>query len=291
MSRACVRADGDRARSPGRGAGHGARDLGAPDRGAAGGRAPAGARRMELDGATLSGRSESAALFAAQVARVPDALAVVHGEERLTYGQLDARANQVARALAGAGVAAGDRVAVALERSTALVVAELAVVKAGAAYVPLDAGAPGTRQAIMVADSGAKVVLTVRAATLPAEVIAASGVRRVDVDPHRHRHRYSRWRDCGHGRGYQRCGAGFGARARRCRPRRDRGVRDVYLRVDGLAQRCGGIAARGLPPGREQRLRRSRAGRSGRAGREPGVRCEHVGGVGTAAEWRRGRRD
>src|SRR4029077_9366751 len=74
-----------------------------------------------------------AELFEEQVQRAPDAVAIVDGEKRLSYGELDAQANRVARALQEAGVGAGDRVALALERSIELVVAEVAVVKVGAA--------------------------------------------------------------------------------------------------------------------------------------------------------------
>ena len=102
--------------------------------------------------------------------------------ERVTYGALDARANRLARRLIERGVRAGERVAVCLERSIALVVAELAVVKAGAAYVPLDAVVPGARQALMVTDSAAKTVVTAGASELPPEVLALAGLRRVDVD-------------------------------------------------------------------------------------------------------------
>src|SRR5262249_47858455 len=76
--------------------------------------------------------------FEAQARRDPQALAVVQGEERLTYGELDARANRLAHRLAALGVGPEVRVAICLERSLLRVVAVLAALKAGGAYVPLD---------------------------------------------------------------------------------------------------------------------------------------------------------
>ena len=78
----------------------------------------------------------------------------------MSYAQLDGAANRVAHALRARGVGAGDRVALALARTSALVVAELAVAKAGAVYVPLDRVLPDERQQAMVRDSDAKLILT-----------------------------------------------------------------------------------------------------------------------------------
>ena len=90
----------------------------------------------------------------------PQALAVIDGDVRMSYAQLDGAANRVAHALRARGVGAGDRVALALARTSALVVAELAVAKAGAVYVPLDRVLPDERQQAMVRDSDAKLILT-----------------------------------------------------------------------------------------------------------------------------------
>ncbi|RGC67748.1 Linear gramicidin synthase subunit B [Micromonospora sp. MW-13] len=95
-----------------------------------------------------------------QVERTPDAEAVRHGDRSLTYRQLDEAANRLARALLARGVAGQDRVGVCLTRDVDLVVALLAVLKAGAAYVPLDPAYPPARVAFMTEDSGARVVLT-----------------------------------------------------------------------------------------------------------------------------------
>lgn len=101
-------------------------------------------------------------LFAAQVARTPEAEAVICGAERLSYRELDERANQLAQQLRALGVGPESLVAVLLERSTELVTALLAVLKAGGAYVPLDPACPQERLGFLLADSGAQVLLTDR---------------------------------------------------------------------------------------------------------------------------------
>ncbi|MFF6783531.1 amino acid adenylation domain-containing protein [Streptomyces sp. NPDC012510] len=92
-------------------------------------------------------------LFRAQVARTPDALALVDGEQRLTYTELDARVERTARVLAGMGVGPERTVAVALPRSVDLVVALLAVHRAGGAYLPLDTDQPRERRALMLEEA------------------------------------------------------------------------------------------------------------------------------------------
>jgi amino acid adenylation domain-containing protein len=99
------------------------------------------------------------ALFEAQVARTPDAVAVESEDARLTYAELNGRANQLARQLRSRGVGMGTRVGLCAGRSLELVVATLAIVKAGGAYVPLDSAYPGERLAFMVEDSGLQVLL------------------------------------------------------------------------------------------------------------------------------------
>ncbi|SPL99593.1 unnamed protein product [[Actinomadura] parvosata subsp. kistnae] len=95
--------------------------------------------------------------FAVQVARTPDAVAVEHGGRTLTYAELDARSDRVAARLR---LAPETPVALLMERSPELVVAELAVLKAGGCYVPLDPGQPQARLTWLLEDSGAQVVLT-----------------------------------------------------------------------------------------------------------------------------------
>ncbi|MDR7276984.1 non-ribosomal peptide synthetase [Catenuloplanes atrovinosus] len=98
-------------------------------------------------------------LLAVRADRTPDAVAVVDGARTLTYRELDGLAGRLAARLAGRGVRRGDRVAVMLERSADLLVALLAVWKAGAAYVPVDAGYPAPRVAFMAADAGTSLML------------------------------------------------------------------------------------------------------------------------------------
>src|SRR5208282_5612691 len=117
-------------------------------------------------------------LFEAQAARTPEAVAVVSEGERLTYAELDAKANRLAHHLRSLGVRPDDRVAIALERSIELVIAQLAILKCAAAYVPLDRSAPLQRQAFMIADCEARVVVTAVGAIAP----EMRGVTRVDID-------------------------------------------------------------------------------------------------------------
>jgi amino acid adenylation domain-containing protein len=113
-------------------------------------------------------------LFAEQVQRTPEAVAVVGDEEELSYAQLETRANRLAHKLRSLGVGAEVVVGICVERKVSLVVGLLAILKAGGAYLPLDADYPAERLAYMLADAGAKVVLTQRElrARLPEEVNA-----------------------------------------------------------------------------------------------------------------------
>jgi len=90
----------------------------------------------------------------------PDAVAVVTGTDRLTYGELDAWSDRMAGRLAAAGVSLETRVAVTVPRSVDFVVAALAVLKAGGCYVPVDPAYPRERRALLLADSGAELVIT-----------------------------------------------------------------------------------------------------------------------------------
>ncbi|HET9985574.1 MAG TPA: condensation domain-containing protein, partial [Longimicrobiales bacterium] len=92
--------------------------------------------------------------------RTPDAPALVDGVERLSYAELEARANRVARRLRGLGVGPGAVVGLALERSAEAVVSLLGVLKAGAAYLPLPPELPGARLALLVGEAGVRVVVS-----------------------------------------------------------------------------------------------------------------------------------
>jgi len=109
-------------------------------------------------------------LFEAQAARSGTAVAVVFEGEQLTYAELDQRANQLAHYLRARGVASDDIVGILTERSVEMVVSLLGVLKAGAAYLPLDPSYPPERLSFMLADAGLRFVISHRAteAMLPA---------------------------------------------------------------------------------------------------------------------------
>ncbi|MEV5708584.1 amino acid adenylation domain-containing protein, partial [Actinoallomurus sp. NPDC052274] len=104
-------------------------------------------------------------LFEAQVARTPDAVALVYEGVELTYAEFDARANRLAHHLIERGVGPDTRVALALPRSLDLLIAMYAVVKAGAAYVPVDLDHPADRIAYVLTDTRPTVVITTTGVT------------------------------------------------------------------------------------------------------------------------------
>jgi non-ribosomal peptide synthetase component F len=108
-------------------------------------------------------------LIVAQVERTPDAVAVVFGEKQLTYRELFAQAKKLAAELRKAGAAPDRLIGVCMERSLEMVVALVAILKAGAAYVPLDPEYPAERLSFMMQDAAVPMLLTQEslAATLP----------------------------------------------------------------------------------------------------------------------------
>ncbi|MGW6618207.1 amino acid adenylation domain-containing protein, partial [Streptomyces erythrochromogenes] len=114
-----------------------------------------------------------------RAAASPDAVAVSCGTESLTYGELEVRANRLARFLAASGAGVGDLVALSVERSAQMVVGLLAILKSGAGYVPLDPAYPADRLAYMLEDSGARVLLTHRGLNTGLPV---DGVTVIDLD-------------------------------------------------------------------------------------------------------------
>ncbi|MEW5925956.1 MAG: amino acid adenylation domain-containing protein [Gemmatimonadota bacterium] len=119
-------------------------------------------------------------LFAGQAARTPDAAALGWGGERVTYAQLDRRSARLAGALRRRGVGPEVRVGVCMQRTPEVVVALLAVLRAGGAYVPMDPAYPAERLRHVLADSGAALLLADPAA---AERLGGCGVEAVLVDP------------------------------------------------------------------------------------------------------------
>ncbi len=107
----------------------------------------AGARTPRPEGGTLHG------LFERHAAQRPDAVALTTGDAQITYGALNARANQLAHHLLSLGIGSGDRVGLCLGRTPELLVGFLGVLKAGAAYVPIDPDHPGARISFLLEDA------------------------------------------------------------------------------------------------------------------------------------------
>ncbi|KZS47035.1 hypothetical protein AWU65_14430 [Paenibacillus glucanolyticus] len=106
-------------------------------------------------------------MFEKQVANTPDHIAVVYEEQQLTYKEINARANQLARVIRSKGVVTDKFVGVMMKRSSEFIIGMLAVLKAGGAYVPLDPDYPAQRLSYMLADSGTRLLLTHSDLTIP----------------------------------------------------------------------------------------------------------------------------
>ncbi|MCC3650365.1 amino acid adenylation domain-containing protein [Streptomyces sp. S07_1.15] len=137
-----------------------------------------GTAREERGGAPAVPGLSVPELVAGRVRETPDAVAVVDGERSLTYRELDERAGRLAGYLSSLGVGRGERAAVVMERSADLLVTLLAVWKAGAAYVPVDAGSPVERVAFVLEDAAPVVVLCTEAtrAAVPKDAAARTVV-------------------------------------------------------------------------------------------------------------------
>ncbi len=123
-------------------------------------------------------------LVAEHAAAAPDSLAVKAGAESLTYAELELRSNQLAEHLRSFGVGPDSLVGIYLERSLSAVVSSLAVLKAGAAYLPLDPASPADRLAFMLRDSGVSAVITRSGFT---DKLAAGSWNVIQVDADRDR--------------------------------------------------------------------------------------------------------
>ncbi|SPB18273.1 Linear gramicidin synthetase subunit D [Caballeronia novacaledonica] len=143
-------------------------------------------QRLGADGTPTLDATPVHERIAATARAHPDACALVAGSESISYGELERRANRLAHALLANGAGAESRVGIALARSIDMIVALFGVLKAGAAYVPLDSSYPADRLAYMARDSGVRIVLTSAAASL--EGVVALDVARCaeafsDADP------------------------------------------------------------------------------------------------------------
>ena len=110
-------------------------------------------------------------LFAAQVARTPEAVALTFDGRSMTYREVEEAANRLAHLLAGQGVGPGECVALLLTRSAEAIVAILAVLKTGAAYLPIDSAVPAARIGFMIEDAAPILVLAVVATLITAAAI------------------------------------------------------------------------------------------------------------------------
>ncbi|NJQ08383.1 non-ribosomal peptide synthetase, partial [Streptomyces lonarensis] len=123
--------------------------------------------RLVVDAYNATTRPVAAApvheLFAAHALRTPHRTAVVLGERRLSFAELDAAADALAHRLIAAGVGREEAVGVLMDRTPELLVAALGVLKAGGTYLPLDPKLPGSRVRMMMEDTGADVIVTSRA--------------------------------------------------------------------------------------------------------------------------------
>jgi natural product biosynthesis luciferase-like monooxygenase protein len=117
-------------------------------------------RRFNATTADLPAEACIHEAFEAQVERTPDAVAVVFKDQALSYRELDERANRVARRLQAVGVGPDSPVGIFVERSAQMLVGLLGILKAGAAYLPLDPNYPADRIAVMLEDSRAGFVVT-----------------------------------------------------------------------------------------------------------------------------------
>jgi amino acid adenylation domain-containing protein len=139
-------------------------------------RLPAQARDPRLDGGGVHRRVEGWA------ERTPDAVAVIGDAGSLTYRDLNARANRLSKSLRGQGIGPEALVGICADRSPAMVVALLGVLKAGGAYLPLDPGYPLERLRFMAADAGISLLLTDSSALGTAMLADLPAVRRLDIE-------------------------------------------------------------------------------------------------------------
>jgi amino acid adenylation domain-containing protein len=117
------------------------------------------------------------ALFREQAQLNPGAVAIEEGGKVVTYGELDRQSDAIAATLAGHGVQPGDAVAIALPRSAGLIAGILGILKAGAAYVPLDPSCPGSRLDLMLRESGATILIGEEG-----NAIGSGSVTRISID-------------------------------------------------------------------------------------------------------------
>ncbi|WP_032770029.1 amino acid adenylation domain-containing protein, partial [Streptomyces sp. CNS654] len=136
-----------------------------------------------LETATEVGTGLLPARFSEQASATPDAVSLVAGDTVLTYAELDRRANRLARVLLDRGAGAGHVTAIALPRSADLVVALLAVLKSGGAYLPLDPDHPAARLTHVLEDARPSLLLTTTATDWMIPEVGAAQRLVLDSDP------------------------------------------------------------------------------------------------------------
>ncbi len=119
-------------------------------------------------------------MFEEQAAKTPGATAIEHEEEKLSYQELNERANQLAHYLVSKGIQEETLVPVCIERSTEMIVAVLGILKAGGAYVPIDPEYPAERISYMVEDTGAKLIVSSRETNK--ETLIKAGIEVIEAD-------------------------------------------------------------------------------------------------------------
>ncbi|CAQ85107.1 MULTISPECIES: non-ribosomal peptide synthase/polyketide synthase [Photorhabdus] len=124
-------------------------------------------------------------LFEQQVEKTPEATALIAGDKTLSYAELNAGVNRLARQLIAQGISPGDHVAILLERSIELVVAQLAILKVRAVYVPIDPNMPDERKNGLINDCSAKLLLTDELADIPVGLTALLLRISAEVNTHR----------------------------------------------------------------------------------------------------------
>ncbi|MBW7473805.1 amino acid adenylation domain-containing protein [Paenibacillus oenotherae] len=136
--------------------------------------------RFNDTGRELAGSSLLHGLFQEQAERLPEQPAIVQGKATLTYGQLNAKTNQLARKIRSLGVGSGDIVAVVADRTPEMVIGMIGIMKAGAAYLPIDPDYPGERIHYLLEDSSTSL-LVARGSGLP-EPLRAFGGRVLNLE-------------------------------------------------------------------------------------------------------------
>ena len=209
-------------------------------------------------------------LFEAQASLHPEAVALVDGDALMTYGELNARANRLARHLHSLGVALDDPIGICLERSFDMIVAMVGVLKAGGAYVPLDPELSGGASRVHGAGHGDEDPAHPKRPSA-----ALAGVRRT--------------RRCA-SIAMRRISARRTMPIRRaCRNRGRACVHHLHIRIDRRAERSDGAASRRRPPRLSHRLHRARRRRPRRADFQSVVRCGDLRDLGRAPQWRAAR--